>query len=390
MMHMGTAEAAATAHPRLMPPTPWRRIAHLAMLGTLTMALLVLWDVNRTGAHPANLLQGGTAGPAAGLVQRDFPDVEFPAGLGLDGQQYYAMARSPLHLDDAAASLDRPTYRWQRPLFPWLVRAVHPMGGGGSGLISAFFLVGLGALLLGGMAAGALSSALGGRPWPAALFPLLPGAYMSLRVTMADTLALALVLAALALAAHRRTGLALIVGCLAVLTRETSIIVLVGWALGRRTRANALIAAIPIATAAAWGAWLRVTLPATNGEKVDELGLPFIGLAHAMRDHWLAGTNRLGMLSTITALAVAAFALRRAGRAHPLVAPIVCSLAFVALMNHNVIGIDFGATRSTMPLLMLSLLCLATIQRRVEYDAPQHGEVGMVGPGVMSGAPLSR
>jgi len=209
--------------------TPWKRIVHLALLGTLTMALIVLWDVNRTGAHPANLLQGGTDGPAAALLHDDFPGLEFPNGLGLDGQQYYAMARNPLHLDDAAASLDRPAYRWQRPLFPWLARVVHPAGGGGSGLVAAFFVIGLAALFAGGVAAGALSTALGGRPWPAAVFPLLPGAYMSLRVTMADSLALALVLVALALSVHRRAGLAIAVGCLAALTRETAVIVLIGW-----------------------------------------------------------------------------------------------------------------------------------------------------------------
>ena len=53
--------AAVAALLRTPSPTPWRRIVHLALLSTLTMATLVLWDVNRTGAHPANLLQGATA-----------------------------------------------------------------------------------------------------------------------------------------------------------------------------------------------------------------------------------------------------------------------------------------------------------------------------------------
>jgi hypothetical protein len=381
---LGQRPAAANA------PTPWRRIVHLALLSTLTMAMVVLWDVNRTGAHPANLLQGATDGPAYALLHRDFPDVEFLPGLGLDGQQYYAMARNPVHLDQAARSLDRPIYRWQRPLFPWLARVVHPTGTGGAGLVGAFFILGLAALLVGGIAAGALSTALGGRTWPAALFPLLPGAYMSMRVTVSDSLAMALVLVALALSTHRRAWLAVAVGCLAALTRETTVIVFVGWALARRTRATTLLAVVPIAIAGAWAVWLRVTLPAARPEKVDELGLPFVGLLHAIREYWIAGADRLGMFSTIAALALAGVALVRAQRSHPLLPALALSLAFVSLMNRNVVGIDFGATRSTMPLMTLAMLCLATRQPRVEYSAPAHGEAGMVGPGLVSGAPAKR
>ena len=371
--------------------TPWRRIVHLALLSTLTMAVIVLWDVNRTGANPANLLQGGTLGPSAALVQHDFPDVELPHGLGLDGQQYYAMARSPIHLDVAAASLDRPAYRWQRPLFAWLARAVHPQGGGGAGLVIAFFAVGVSALLLGGIGAGALSTALGGRSWPAAVFPLLPGAYMSLRVTVSDALALALTLVALALAAHRRAGFALAVACLAAITRETAVIVFVGWAIARRTRSDTLLAAIPITFAGAWALWLRITLSASHHEKVDELGAPFSGLIGAVRDHWLTGTNHLGMLSTLSAFVLATVALRRTRRSHPLWPTLVCSIAFVSLMNHNVVGIDFGATRSTMPLCMLAILCLATSQARVEKSAPAAQRfTGITGPGAISGALASR
>lgn len=368
-------------------PTPWRRIVHLALLATLTMVLVVLWDVNRTGAHPANLLQGGTNGPSYALLHQDFPEIEVPTGLGLDGQQYYAMARSPLHLDDAAVSLDRPVYRWQRPLFPWLARVVHPAGGGGAGLVAALFVVGVAALLLGGVAAGALSTALGGRPWPAAVFPLLPGAYMSLRVTMADSLALALVLAALALAAHRRAALAVLVGCLAVLARETSVLVFVGWALARRTRRDTALAVVPLVVGGAWAVWLRVTLPATPGDGVNELGLPFVGVARALRDHWLDGSNKLGFAAALAAFGATGLALRTVGRGHPLIPAVAVNLAFVALMNHSVVGIDFGATRSTMPLLMVSVLALATAQGRVEADAPdEQGAAGITGPGVGSTA----
>lgn len=373
-----------------MTRTPWGRLVHLALLGTLTMAVVVLWDVGRTGTHPANLLQGGTDGPAYALLHEDFPDVELPPGLGLDGQQYYAMARSPVHLDQAASSLDRPVYRWQRPLFPWLARIVHPASGGGSGLVAALFVVGLLALFGGGIAAGALSTALGGRTWPAALFPLLPGAWMSLRVTMGDSLALALALAALALAAHRRAALAIVAGCLAVLARETSLLVLVGWALARRTRRDTLLAVVPGALGAAWAVWLRITLPSTPGDRVGELGLPFVGVARALRDHWLNGAHKLGFAAALAAFVACGLALRAVGRRHVLAPAIVLNLALVLVMNHSVVGIDFGATRSTMPLLMLSLVALATArgQSRDDTVAPDaHGAAGIDGPGLVSTGP---
>lgn len=381
---MSTRALAAPSRP------PWARLVHLALLGTLTMAVVVLWDVGRTGAHPANLLQGGTDGPTYALLHEDFPDVELPSGLGLDGQQYYAMARSPLHLDAAAASLDRPVYRWQRPLFPWLARLLHPSGAGGAGLVAALFVVGLLALFGGGLAAGALSTALGGRTWPAAIFPLLPGSWMSLRVTMGDSLALALALAALALAAHRRAALAIFAGCLAVLARETSVLLLVGWAIARRTRRDSLLAVVPAAVGAAWAIWLRVTLPATPGDRVGELGLPFAGIVRAMRDHWLNGAHKLGFAAALAAFVSCGLALRAVGRRHVLAPAILANLALVIVMNHSVVGIDFGATRSTMPLLMLSLVALATVrvQPRVDDDAPpSHSPAGIDGPGLVSTGP---
>jgi hypothetical protein len=300
------------------------------------------------------------------------------------------MARAGLHLDAASPSLDRPIYRWQRPLFPALARILHPGAGGGAGLVAAFFVVGTVSLFLGGLAAGWLSTALGGRPWPAALLPLLPGAWMSLRVTMADALGMALVLVALALSVRRRPALAVVLGCAAVLTRETAIVVLAGWAIAHRSKATVLLAGVPAAAAAAWAVWLRLALPTGPQEKVDELGLPFTGLVGAVREHWLAGTNRLGMLSTLLALALAAAALRRAGLHHPLVPALWCNLAFVTLLNHNVTGVDFGATRSMLPLTVCALVVLAAPQARVDDRADRHMAAGIAGPVLVSGGVSKR
>lgn len=103
----------------------------------------------------------GTA-VTASLVAHDAADADLAPNRGHDGQQFYAIARAPMHLDDAAEHLDRPRYRLQRPLFPVLAWALHPSGGG-TGLVWALIAVGVAGVLLSGLGAGALSTALGGR-----------------------------------------------------------------------------------------------------------------------------------------------------------------------------------------------------------------------------------
>ena len=61
----------------------------------------------------AALLQPGRSGPAGALLARDFPRLSMPAGAGNDGQQFYAIARDPLHPTSVAHLLDRPRYRLQ-------------------------------------------------------------------------------------------------------------------------------------------------------------------------------------------------------------------------------------------------------------------------------------
>ena len=185
------------------PPLPVRRLLVLALAGSFAVLLLVLVDVDRFGGNPVSLVQPGSDGPSAEVFARDFPETELPDGTGHDGQQFYAIARQPMHLKEVAPDLDRPRYRLQRPLLPWLAWAVHP-GGGGVGLVYAFLLVGLGALVVGGMSLGAISVTLGGRAWPALAFPLLPGGYVCLRISVADTLSVALALLAIALALRSR------------------------------------------------------------------------------------------------------------------------------------------------------------------------------------------
>ena len=354
----GADDAAPTA-PTGRGPLPWREIVRWSLLGMVALFLLVMVDVSRHGgSNPVSLIQPGTNGPSTDVIARDFPDVEQPVGDGLDGQQYYAIARDPLHLDETADQLDNPRYRLQRPLLPWTAWLLQPTGGG-LGLVSALFLVGMAAIFVGALASGALSTMWRGPPWIAAVLPLLPGAYWSLRVTVSDAMALSLALAAIALAARSRHAPAIALGVLAVLAKEPAILLLLGWAVHRRTKKDALLVVIPAAVIVAWMAWLGFQLPPDTARPSD-LGLPFAGLVGAWTDVWSDGRELVGMACTLGGLAIGATALGLRRFRHPLGFAIAIQLGFLLVMGTNPTAVNFGATRMAMPVMMLSVIALAT------------------------------
>jgi hypothetical protein len=338
---------------------PWSTVGRWAVAGTLIMLMVVLVDVRRNGGgNPVSLVQPGAQGPAHRLFDEDFPDLEVPDGVGLDGQLYYAVARDPFHLDTTADHLDRPRYREQRPLLSWMAWVLHPTGGG-TGLVLALVAAGIVGLLLLGLGGGALSTALGGPAWIAALAPLLPGAYWSLRVSVSDALALALALLAVALSARNRHLPAVAVGVLAVLAKEPAILVLVGWAAWRRDRTSALLVAVPAAVVVGWMGWLRVQLPADPDGTAD-LGLPFVGLVDAWSHIWSEGRELVGMACTLVGLAAGTTALALRRLRHPLGWAIALQLGFLLCMGENPTGINFGSTRMTLPVMVLAVVALAT------------------------------
>jgi hypothetical protein len=337
---------------------PWEAIVRFAALATLCMSGYVLLHVAQSSANPLDFIQPGAEGPSADVIHADFPDDELPAGIGLDGQQYYAVARDPIHVRDNAAYLDRPRYRMQRPVFPLLAWALHPMGGG-TGLVVAFVVVGIAALFVGSIATGALSASLRGPPWAAVFFAATPGAFWSLRVTVADALALALALSAVAFAARSHHRRALVCAVVAVLTKEVALLILVGWYLSNRSRRNGLMAGAATAAIIGWAAVLRIVLP-PDGAGVNEFGMPFVGLARAVSRHWLHHQELWGGASAVTALALAAFVLARYRLRHPLSGIVLLLVAFASITNSDVIGLNFGATRSMMGLLIVAALAVVT------------------------------
>lgn len=356
-----------------------------ALLGTLLCVAAVVVDLSRVGGNPVSLIQPGLDGPSAAVVAEDFPDVEPADGLGLDGQQFYAMARDALHPDEAAPHLDRPRYRWQRPMLAWLGWALHPTGGG-VGLIWALFAVSALAVLLGSYSTSRLAVRLGGPAWAGLLFAVLPGSWYSLRVTVADALGLALAMAAVALSASGRTGRAVVAGVAAVLAKEVTVLVLGGWWLARRTRGRFALVAVPTAAAAAWYLVLRRVIPGDEAG-VTELAAPFTGWVDAVGDRWLDGEELWGAVASVSAVVAAGAGLVHRGLRHPLAPVTVVHLLFTVVCNGNVLGQEFGGTRSTMALLLLGLLLVVTpgAQPVRTDDDPSQGATGSVGPGAAVG-----
>jgi hypothetical protein len=329
----------------------------LASLGTLLLGFLAYRNAFAPGTHPANIVHPGAAGPSAAAIEADFPGHELPRGLGHDGQQFYAIARSPFDLDEVARHLDRPHYRLQRMAYPLTAALLHPTGGG-EGLVVAMFATGVAAALVGAYATGRLSLELGGGPLPTLVFLLAPGAWFALRFSTADTYALAAAMAALWLSVAGRDRSAVAAAVAAVLAKESLILLPLGLWLHHRDRAHVPLVAVPAAVAGAWWVALRL-LVEDHSPGVVEFTWPFGGLASAVR-HWASGGAPFAMAAVVFTITFALLALLRAGWGHPLAPAIAIQIAFLTVLGHDVLALDANGTRMTMPLLVLSTVAFAS------------------------------
>ena len=194
----------------------------------------------------------------------------------------------------------------------------------------------------------------------------LPGSYVSLRITTADTLALGFVLWTLWAAETGRSRVGVVGAIAAVLTKESMLVLLVAHAVARRTRASVQAAVAGVVTTAGWWLALRVLVD-VDQPQVGEFTWPFEGMI-AYADEWLAGKNGIGAAMAIGTFALALVALWQRGPRHPLFGPLVAMSAFASVLNASVIALDFNATRTLGPLLVLAILTLGT--RHVHVVAP--------------------
>jgi len=338
-----------------------RAVAGCALVGTAVALLLFLLDVRASGEGILRPIRAGAKGPSAEIIRRDFPKATLEDYVGLDGQQFYAIARNPWHPDEVAPHLDSPRYRYQRPMLPVLAWLLHPSGGG-PGLVYALVFVNAVGLFVGGLALGAISLRLRGPPWLAGLYPLLPGALYSLADGVADGLAVALCLVTIALFLDGRTRLACCAAVAAVLTRETTILVPLALVLATRRRADLPLIAAPAVALGLLFLAVRLAVPA-GGTPPEGLVLPFTGLIDAIRTRWLDGKELVGMAATLSAFVVGIYVVARKRGAVELRWVIGLQMAFLAVCSGDVLGQDFGGTRSTLTLLAVAAVILVSSAR---------------------------
>lgn len=332
-------------------------LASCLVVGILTACLVGGWvvhDLHHSHSSVLSLIQPGAAGPSARVIEHDFGGIALPPGDGNDGQQFYAVARDPLHPSAIAAALDRPRYRLQRAGYPLLAWLLHP-GGGGYGLVWSLVAVNVAGLAIGGWSLAEWARLHGHRPLWGVAFGLLPGAYMSLRISCADSLAAALALAAVVLGAHRRTRAAALVAVAAVLTRETALLLLVGPALWTaredRRRALALIGPPAVVVAGLWAA-LGWILPG-GAPHYAELAWPGAGVVGAAR-YWSATADWKPELTVIATIAVAMVAVRR-GRPSAFTVSLWLELALTIVLSPITLEFWTGAPRVLLPLGLCAL-----------------------------------
>lgn len=335
---------------------PWAVVVLLALVGTVASTAFVLRDATVNRERDGWLLHVGPDHPARAIIERDFPEEPVTDRGSHDGAQFYAIALDPWHPASTATSLDRPRYRLQRPLLPMAAWLLHPVGGGPGLLWTMFGLIVVG-LFLGGVALGALSATLRGPPWPALLFPILPGAFLALRITTADTLAIALALVAILLSLRGRHRWAVLAAVAAVLTKEPVFLVVLGFAVWRRDRPGLALAGIPVLVAGTWAAALRFLVPEGSGSFTD-IVVPFTGIIDSVR-HWSDGGSPLALLTFLLTVGLVAAVLVRRRPDHPLWWAMVLNAAFLCVLGADSMALERNGPRTTLPTLALAIVALA-------------------------------
>jgi len=141
-----------------------------------------------------------------------------------DGTYFYEIAVHPTEVSD---KLDFPAYRYQRIIFPLLVRII---GLGNPQLISwSMFIVVLTSISLGTYFLSLLLDKWNYSPWYATIYGLFIGQFVSLRFVTSEPLCYLFVLVAIWLYFKQRIGLAVLFFALSILTKELAILFWLGF-----------------------------------------------------------------------------------------------------------------------------------------------------------------
>jgi hypothetical protein len=244
---------------------------------------------------------------------------------GYDGQAYYRLALDPLttRKTDRGITLDSPSYRQQRIVYPALSWA---LSGGGRAASIPWVMIALNvaAMIALGWIGGAIALALGKNVWTGAAFVLYPGFVVSLARDLPEPIAAAFLLAGLLLLRRSRPTAAAVVLTLAVLTRETTAVLAFGLATawlfdhvrGRAPGFAARVFVAPLGVLVVWQLFLYArwnSLPVLSNPNATDP--PFVGIANHLgrfvRGH---GFLALSEIALAAVLLVAVLALLRSER----------------------------------------------------------------------------
>jgi hypothetical protein len=229
----------------------------------------------RTLAYSSSFFQGRQGGSEA--ISRFAPTAN--GTVGYDGQFFLYIALDPT---GARPYLDNAAYRYGRPVYPLVARAVAL--GRATAIPWTLLLVGIASVVTATFALATLLGREGASPWYGALAGAYPGLFLGVSHDLSEPLAYALVAAGL-LVLRRRTllGSALLFA-LAGLTRETTLIfpVVIGvWLLlaERRRRDGAFLLGVPVVSWIALKAALAVWLGSFGTPAQAHVEpVPFLGL----------------------------------------------------------------------------------------------------------------
>ena len=259
-----------------------RRVIGWFVAGLVMAAFLQVVQARALGGGADALLSVGAHSPLRPIIEAELGDVTLTDGVGHDGQTAFIVAVDPLGTGPGPAALDHAGFRYRRIL--------HPALAGGFGLFPAqAAVVGLaviGALGFALAAAAVADLGIQFRGWDRlALAALLaPGLWLSVRLSTVDSLAIGLMLVALACWNRGAATPAAVLMAASVLTKEQMLVTalaLAAYSLWRRhIRDAAVIAGIPIAALTVWSG--VVTLIVGDGFAArGNLAWPFLGIAQA-------------------------------------------------------------------------------------------------------------
>jgi hypothetical protein len=200
-----------------------------------------------------------------------------------DGQFYWGVAVDPLATGQAHTSFDKASYRYGHPLYGWLGWLFS--AGWARAAPAALAAIGLVSMFVAAAVAATLGLRRGRSGWEGLFVALNVGLISAAANDLAEPLAAALLLGALASIVGGRRSLAWISLALLPLAKEPLLVVsvaVVAWELGQHRVRRAGLYATAVIPALLWWTYTRVHLGAwfTTGDTA--LGLPLAGWWHTL------------------------------------------------------------------------------------------------------------